>query len=138
MASHDGNSHTPMLDHCVAQHFRDQLKAARANAFRDAEGFQEILFVIERLGFLITNQARALNLGDFKPKIEKLSEKSSFAKDIPEKWRHLHTPIPELYDMVRNARNDALHQGAFARHLTVHAVELALVLEDALMDGSNK
>jgi hypothetical protein len=138
MASHDGNSHTPMLDRCVAQHFRDQLKAARANAFRDAEGFQEILFVIERLGFLITNHAKALNLGDFKPKIEKLSEKSSFAKDIPEKWRHLHTPIPELYDMVRIARNDALHQGAFARHLTVHAVELALVLEDALMDGSNK
>jgi CBS domain-containing protein len=33
---------------------------------------------------------------------------------------------------VREARNDALHQGAFARHLTSHAIEIALVLEDAL------
>ena len=37
-----------------------------------------------------------------------------------------------LYDLVKDARNDALHQGAFARHLTSHAIELALVLEDAL------
>ena len=28
--------------------------------------------------------------------------------------------------------NDALHQGAFARHLTIHAIDLALILEDAL------
>jgi predicted transcriptional regulator len=137
-ASHERASQAPMLDRCIAQHFRDQLKAARANAFRDAEGFQEILFVIERLGFLLTNRPKALTLGDFKPKLEKLSEKSSFANEIPERWRLLHTPIPELYEMVRIARNDALHQGAFARHLTVHAVELALILEDALMDGSNK
>jgi CBS domain-containing protein len=34
--------------------------------------------------------------------------------------------------MVKDARNDALHQGASARHLTTHAIELGLVLEDAL------
>ena len=30
-----------------------------------------------------------------------------------------------------------MHQGAFARHLTVHAIELAIVLEDALTQLKN-
>ena len=42
------------------------------------------------------------------------------------------TPFSRLYDLVQDARNDALHQGAFARHLTIHAIGLALILEDAL------
>jgi CBS domain-containing protein len=42
------------------------------------------------------------------------------------------TPFSQLFDLVKDARNDALHQGAFARHLTGHAIELALILEDAL------
>ena len=33
---------------------------------------------------------------------------------------------------MKDGRNDALHQGAFARHLTKHAIELAIVLEDVL------
>jgi hypothetical protein len=37
---------------------------------------------------------------------------------------------------VREARNAALHEGALARHLTVNAVELSLVLEEAIMRGS--
>jgi CBS domain-containing protein len=41
--------------------------------------------------------------------------------------------INALFATVRSrARCDALHQGAFARHLTSHAIELALILEDAL------
>ena len=35
--------------------------------------------------------------------------------------------------MVMHGRNDALHQGAFARTLTLHLVEVALFLEDTLM-----
>jgi len=38
-----------------------------------------------------------------------------------------------LYESVRKARNAAVHEGALARHLAVHALEMALVLEDALM-----
>ena len=44
-------------------------------------------------------------------------------------------PFSRLYETVRQGRNDALHQGAYARHLTIHAIQLALVLEDALMNG---
>jgi len=42
-----------------------------------------------------------------------------------------------LYDLVRKARNDALHQGAFARNLTHNAIQLAFILEDALMSYQN-
>ncbi|MCX7065710.1 MAG: hypothetical protein NT024_14360, partial [Proteobacteria bacterium] len=54
--------------------------------------------------------------------------------DVPEKWRNVHTPFSVLYNMVRKARNDAMHTGAAARHLTTHAVTLALILEDSLME----
>ena len=39
---------------------------------------------------------------------------------------------------LKDGRNDALHQGACARHLANHAVQLALVLEDALMPSEPK
>ena len=51
--------------------------------------------------------------------------------------RQLHTPFDVLYKIVREARNDALHQGAYVRHLTTRAIELSLVLEDALATGSS-
>ena len=97
---------------CIAQHFRDQLRIARASAFRDAEGFQEILFVIERLGFMLTNNPKALTLDKYKPKIQKLSENSVLAEEIPASWRHLHTPMSELYEIVRIARNVIAQPGS--------------------------
>jgi hypothetical protein len=39
--------------------------------------------------------------------------------------------LSDLYRVVKNAWNDALHQGAFARHLTKNAIELSIMLEDA-------
>ena len=43
----------------------------------------------------------------------------------------------ELYDLVRNARNDAMHEGAFARNLAVHLVQLGVMLEDALVNRAD-
>ena len=70
---------------------------------------------------------------EYKKHIQELVAKSPLAAEIPAQWRNCHLPFSILYDVVRMARNDALHQGAFARHLTDHAVQLALVIEDALM-----
>ena len=39
----------------------------------------------------------------------------------------------QRYDIVREARNDAMHIGAVARNLTSHCVVLSMVLEDTLM-----
>ena len=48
-------------------------------------------------------------------------------------YRDNHTAFGSLYEMVMHGRNEALHQGSFARILTLHLVEVALLLEDTLM-----
>lgn len=113
-----------------ALHLRDQFREARLVALRDAEAFHEILYTLERLGYLLKREEG--NLGRYKGCIEREARGSVLAIDIPIEHREWHIPFSELYDLVRIGRNDALHQGAFARNLTVHATQLALILEDAL------
>src|SRR2546425_10321270 len=123
------------LDLEIAVHFRNQFREARAAALRDAEGFQEVLFVLERFGTYLTKGIQTLN--KYAGEIQKMALISPLANDIPERYKSWHLPFSKLYELVREARNDALHQGAFARHLTNSAIQLALVLEDALMSDQN-
>ena len=119
------------LDHSPARYWRDQLVAARDVAFRDAEGFQSILFTLEKIGQCLSGETRAL--GYYKPFIEKLASHSCLAYKIPCSHPGWHTSFGDLYDLVRKARNEAMHQGSYARHLTNHSIKLSLILEDALM-----
>jgi len=119
-----------------AIYFRDQLREARAAVARDSEGYQEILYCLERLGSKLTHTVGSL--GEYAGVIGSVAGRSPLARVIPQAREEWHIRFPRLYSLVQSGRNDALHQGAFARHLTVHAVELALVLEDALMNGSTK
>jgi hypothetical protein len=114
----------------AARDFRLQLQQARENALKDAEAFDGIIHVVERLGSFCFGSVESL--GAYQPALEKLARLSALSTDVPDGWRTVHTPFRLLYDMVKDARNDALHQGASARHLTTHAIELGLVLEDAL------
>lgn len=57
---------------------------------------------------------------------------------MPTPLHGFNPPFNRLFEQFVAARNDALHQGAFARHLTTHAIQVSLILEDALMDGSDK
>jgi len=123
------------MENKVARYFRDQFRKARAEALRDAEGFQETVFVLERLGVYLTG--KTTNLGKYKKDIEKEARESPLADVIPNQHPSWHSSFSTIYDVVRKARNDALHQGAFARHLTHNAIHLALVLEDALMSKGN-
>jgi hypothetical protein len=116
-------------------HFRNELREARAAALRDAEQFSEILFVVERLGSFLTGKMQAL--GDYTRAIGDLASKSPLFR-LPKELHGWNPPFNRLYQQLTLARNDALHQGAFARHLTVHAIHVSLILEDALMDGSDK
>jgi len=116
-------------------YFRDLFRQARLLAYQDAEGFQEILFTLEKFG---SYQAKKiLDLGRYKHSVDKIAVKSPLYLDVPEKWREYHLPFCILYELVRNARNDALHQGAYARHLTDHAIQLSMIIEDALMNDAN-
>ena len=120
----------------AALHFRDQFRQARALTLRDAEAFDELIFVVERMGMCLTG--KVANLDKYKHAIATEGERSSLACEVPAAWPQLHIPFSELYDLVQDGRNWAMHQGAFARHLTDHATKLAIVLEDALMNGNNK
>jgi CBS domain-containing protein len=116
--------------------FLDQFRAARARAIADAEGFQEVIFVLERFGTMLSK--RIGTLGTYKDCIQSFAERSPLSRTVPDTRRVFHTPFGDLYDIIRNARNDALHQGSYARHLTNHAIELCLIMEDALSQSGNR
>jgi hypothetical protein len=118
------------MDRSAVITFSGQLREARENALRDSEAFDGIVHVVERLGSFLVKEIR--NLGQYKKDILERAGSSPLAEDIPCQWRGIHVPFSLLYDLVTDARNDAVHQGAFARRLTGHAIELSLVLEDAL------
>ena len=130
------------MDPQVALYFRDEFREARAAALKDSEGYQQILFVLERLGAYLLGggcceeheHKGANGLNAYKNCILALVKKNHpFQGKPPDDY---HTASESLYEMVRLGRNDALHQGAVARNLTSHSVQLSLMLEDALMSAS--
>jgi len=121
------------MDRAVRLYYRDQLREARAAALRDAEGYQEILFALERLGSHLN--PKGFGLRDYEEEIVKLAEQSPMAFRIPGDLPGWHSPFRAKYTILRDARNSALHQGAVARHLAVIAVEVSLVLEEAIMNS---
>lgn len=114
-----------------SEFFRDLLRSARDFALADAEGFQGVVHALELIGQQRTG--RVSGLGDYEHELSALAHKSSLSNDIPLRSPGYHTRFCTLYKELRRARNDAVHQGAYARILTDHAVELAIILEDALM-----
>lgn len=94
----------------------------------------QLLFAMERLGSFLLG--RVGTLVDYKIPLSELALRSALARDVPDGYADWHSNFEGLYELVRVNRNDALHQGAFARHLAVHAAELCLVLEDGLMQGA--
>lgn len=121
----------------VAIVFVSQLQRARLAALADAEAFSGIIHVVERLGsylsqkeFGVTGKNGGLhNYGDYFREFVTQSGLSVATDDQP---YLLSASFSRLYKMVTIARNDAVHQGASARHLTVRSIELAILLEDVL------
>jgi hypothetical protein len=119
--------------------FRDALREARATAQRDAEGFGDIVHVLERLGAYLrpgVSRNNGNGLWHARQVIAEIARQSPFADEIPDACRSFHTPFETLYEQVKDSRNDAFHEGAVARHLTGDAIILALILEDALISDA--
>jgi len=119
------------MEHEVALFFRDQFRAARATVLRDSEAYEAVVLVLERLGRLHLPQAKGM--GPVKGKLSEVAQRSALSRGIPAMWPDFHLTFDALYELVREARNLAVHEGALARHLSSHSLECALVLEDALM-----
>jgi hypothetical protein len=119
------------VDREIAQHFSYELREARAVALKDAEAFEQLLFVFERLGVYLTGSIK--NLGGYADALGRVASNSPMAQLIPKDLPDWHAPFSTLYEIVKTARNEALHEGSYARHLTKNAVELSMILEDALM-----
>ncbi len=115
--------------------YRDQLRSARAVALANAEGFQAVLHSLELIGQQLVGEVRGL--GEYEAELSSLADASPLSADIPSKWPGCHTTFRALYDELRRARNDAVHQGSHVRTLTDHAVELTIILEDALMSDAS-
>jgi len=115
----------------VARYFRGELREARAQVLLDSEAFEAIVFVLERLGRVLKPEGKGL--GHFGGVFCRLAELSPLAFELPEAFPDYHLSFARILDLVREGRNAAVHEGALARHVTNHAVEIALILEDALM-----
>ncbi len=110
---------------------RDQLRAARYSALADAEGFHSVCFALEALGFRLLGEKA--DLGRYEPKLFQLSQKSVVLTQMYQCYPEIFSKFSSLFDLVRSARNDAMHTGVYARHATVAAIELCIGLEEAIM-----
>lgn len=110
--------------------FRDRLREARYAALADAEGFQQMCFAIEALGKRL--KPGSIGLGPCRNALQKLARQSALLPDMDENERAIKS-FDALFVALKDARNDVMHTGAYARHVAADAVTLCLVLEDALM-----
>lgn len=100
-----------------------QVREARALLLRDAEGFDLAAGVLEHVG---QQYGRSV--------------KTSLAKHKPALMNLIHLGAPQhhdeanrLFEVVREARNTAIHDGAWVRHLGLRLAELFLFIETAIL-----
>ena len=112
--------------------FRDQLRDARSTALLDAEGYHPIVTALERLGSALDPTHNGL--GQFQDVLLEVTREAWADDEAGDACASAEV----LFTAVRNGRNEAVHQGVYARHLVRHCVELALLIEEGLMAGSQR
>ena len=110
--------------------YRNELRTARAAVLADAEAFAAPLNVIERLGKFLN--PRSGSLYSSSSALGQLAADSALAFEASVLWPSYHRRFDRLFTSLVAARNDAMHVGSRARHLTTLAVDACLILEDAL------
>jgi hypothetical protein len=96
--------------------YRDHMRSARAAALADAEGFQDVLHSLELIGQMLVG--KVLGLRKYENEISSLAANSPLSYEIPLEWPQYHNTFGALYTELRQARNDAAHQGSHARIAT--------------------
>ena len=100
-----------------------RLRDARYNALKDAEDFTSICFALEELGCRLKG-SRAMGFGGYEKQYRGLSVLGGMDPGR----------FAILFDQVRVARNDAAHQGVFARNAARRAIRLCIYIEEILLN----
>jgi len=111
--------------------FRNRLREDRMRALANAEDFIDIVRTLEELGQVLSGRT-GIGLRAFEKELLELANGSRLA-EASRRAGGAHLTIDRLLHVVREARNDHVHMGAFARKAVSHAIELALIVEDALV-----
>ncbi len=101
-----------------------RLRDARALVLRDAESFHEAAITLERVGQVLSGRIKN-GLGSYRSELLELAS-SACSIEPPE--------LQRLFEIVRESRNMAVHDGAWARHLNSRLVDFMLILEQAIME----
>lgn len=110
-----------------AIYFRNRFRAARAAAEKSDRDCMDILYALEDFGQVLTGRMQALE--GYQGCVTEFVKTHYPDKDRPQ----YQIGFGRLYDIVRQARNNAAHKGARSRYFAPRAVELSLIMEDALM-----
>lgn len=101
----------------------NRLREARALVLRDAESFHEASMVLERVGQVLCGEIRK-GLSQYR---DELVTKAVEAEGVEQEY------VERLFYTVKDARNMAVHEGAWARNFNSRLVDLILILEQAIM-----
>ena len=113
----------------AALFFAREMRDARAKALADAEGWQDLIYVFERLAKFATRSQKTT--------IGNRDAKSIFSDIINHGFPRAHQQRL-LLDQVIEGRNSEFHGGAAARRFARHCVEFSFLLEDGLKNFMNK
>ena len=119
------------LDQNKRRYFRDELRSARAQVLKDAEGFRPMIHAVERLGSYLNPHGGGL--AAYREGIREICAESAMFDSVNNR---AGSGFNDLYQVVKDARNEAAHVGATARHLAFNATLLSLLIEDGLVGGS--
>ncbi len=121
------------------QYFRSQLKEARVRTFKNAEDFDSIIYAVEKIGYFMWNQCENVERGRYsslgnslvKNCFEKLIEQNNLTAQGYDLFRN-------SYGILRNGRNEMMHEGSTARKTSAHAIQVSLFIEEALRGQMKK
>ena len=108
--------------------FLSRLRDARALVLRDGESFREASTVLEHIGQVIGGRI-GNGLKDHEEAIVSLAKEAGQTDEASG---------GRLFHVVREARNKAVHDGAYARHLNGRLLDLLLLLEEAIMTNMDR
>ena len=114
-----------------AIYFRNRFRAARAAAEKSDMDCMEIIYALEDFGQVLTGKMQTLE--GYQGCVTEFV-KTHYPDEVRPKYQ---IGFGRLYDIVRQARNSAVHKGARSRYFAPRAVELSLIMEDALMRAAD-